>query len=1741
MRRAKWRKTVFHLLTWLVILSQVTSSAAYADIKYLNKVNTLATPSIFQKSSPTEGSEEFRKSVLSDIKLLSVAFFIASHFLIDNRDKGTLIRDVRDELRNNAEYLKGNGIALEDVGWDERLETVSIPFARNGEKYTMRICPKEKLESLDKSDSEWAVSARFGIQVIGGEPLIGHGFTIEEVNKAPITPWKESEAMKRVLEELETVIRARAPDALRQKLLNTLEDFKLGKDGKMLGTSPAVYKDHDNYYLAFGTPQAMAIAPEFLNLNNPLSKGNVETLFHELYHAMASAAANGESIEYDKKTHIEAMRLAAQLFWGLSQKEIENLPLDRLKKHSMNALGDEIRLWKREQERIRQAMLNDNVKYLVTELKAALNLYREKRDDSKLISLFRLCNNIANEKPMHPIESRYPILRAVALLSQEEHSALLEILKDPRNQEVRRTSVVVGSILLMLDKEIPEDWMDMWAPHLKGRNIWQIATEIWCPGGGLSRVSQYHAIAMRELLKDPAMKLGTVEPLYWWRLDSNKRAVPAGLDYYASLPSGIKDLREVRRFPVKIGVVDTCAIIYHGVNKYGIDVWLISDTGKSGGERGDTPYYTKMMYNYNTKDNPVTWQEFSAFFSMASAELVRWKENERLKENPEQWRGPVVHTNDAQASLLDLYAQFLLERYPDDIVLKFMEMPFSTHTYPNREIRWNIRGEEMLRDMGIPERYWEYFRRDWDWDPKYDITSGRIRRNHDRGQWTGGVSAEHVDDVAPFDKWGPWRDLELVAVTNGDYRAFTAEKFRAIMSRLYPETDVEYPEAPQILKIKIEAKRDLGLNPDQYVVSYSGRLVPEKVGLRVGPDNRYMVERAFKEKNIEELVRMGIQVVIYGNVQDTEDSHRIENKLNVLEADLDEKRRNHPAEYPGRFIFVPRFDLEDQKALLAATDIQIQDSDEQTEAAGYTESDIGACGGLELAPPWREGMLQAQGVRINLDVGGEGNTLIPEDDKAESYLKILKAVLAKTPMELAAYQATAVRVNRVLEARLTAAEYLRQFSKAITKREKRWQPEQAPDALPQSKGSPKECLKAFYYNFKDGPVTVKKLMESRGKSETTVRKELEMLIALDLVAIDNSREPYNYRLPEEIRNLSPPQLEEILSIPELNLYEIPPHKIPSIKKKVAHLIFSFKYPHVSYGRKIPSLEIEFSQEAQSLQRSLNQAAQKYKGPSVVIYRAVSENIFERVKQHGFEQVPDKAVLDRIEKSSFVWVDDYAVHRGRLPFAGRFSSSRLMRAFQGKGTMISSEIPADLLLDERVLILDRDAIDYLNKLKDKMGKRSKSSTALFMDRDSDAVKLLMKMVTDVSDKNKEELKKILAESPEAAQEFVTSKEEIIMPADLMNIFLDRSREIPIHRDPSYIRFTDISYDMNPVHTPHFWPAIQDKLHAFIEASGHRDAPVSIWRDDRFELSVLHDRKWGNIEVMVTDRHISGERNNMLNLYMRGPRNPYGPTDMSMISLWWEKYPAPEDLMQALKRFRDSGGNPLQYEIRLIVDLAQIYLDHHSERPADILKRTKEDMSFLHDLNLELLPPIERGKTLLHIIPVSLVPQDPRYNQRAKFIEFVHSLNRRYPNATEKIKVVTERQMKDLRKIIAYEMEHGAIVDVALDNENYIDELPDGVKALVFESKDGNMGDFRQLEGILASLRALHIEDRSQREDKLSMLYRLLTGEEPPNDIPDINDTREFARRFKFILPPMTIKNKEELRQLNENLLRLIEAA
>ncbi len=194
---------------------------------------------------------------------------------------------------------------------------------------------------------------------------------------------------------------------------------------------------------------------------------------------------------------------------------------------------------------------------------------------------------------------------------------------------------------------------------------------------------------------------------------------------------------------------------------------------------------------------------------------------------------------------------------------------------------------------------------------------------------------------------------------------------------------------------------------------------------------------------------------------------------------------------------------------------------------------------------------------------------------------------------------------------------------------------------------------------------------------------------------------------------------------------------------------------------------------------------------------------------------------------------------------------------------------------------------------------------------------------------------------------------------------------------------------------------------------------------------------------------------------------------------------------------------------------------------------EDISKdLHLINISLTPVIPKGKVLWHVVPDELVPD----SIRAKFIETISEMNR-VPGIREKIKVVTGRQ--DISGEISRLLQDPAnIVDAAVSSADSLKNIPQGVKALVFE---GETGDFRQLEGIIAALRALYKNDAAT----LIKLYEILTGAIFPGATIDLQtkfaNPEALAKLIKFTLKPITQIPADELKRLNDAMLGMLRSA
>ncbi|UCC96204.1 MAG: hypothetical protein JSW40_05535 [Candidatus Omnitrophota bacterium] len=221
-------------------------------------------------------------------------------------------------------------------------------------------------------------------------------------------------------------------------------------------------------------------------------------------------------------------------------------------------------------------------------------------------------------------------------------------------------------------------------------------------------------------------------------------------------------------------------------------------------------------------------------------------------------------------------------------------------------------------------------------------------------------------------------------------------------------------------------------------------------------------------------------------------------------------------------------------------------------------------------------------------------------------------------------------------------------------------------------------------------------------------------------------------------------------------------------------------PSSRHGLELGEQEaVVFSDKA--LARSSASERAKYTGPAVYLYRVVDRNLFSRIQENGYESVPDEAVMERVESSLFTWLDDWVIHRGRLPFSGKFNAVLEIQRihYNSEGIMICISIPADLLLEFDILLLNFDAVEYLtNLVGEKTGWWAINQALLdsFLDRESEEAKELVHRVEEVSRKNKERLRRLLDSAPQEVGRFVSGLGEIIMPHSFVNIFVANTRQM-----------------------------------------------------------------------------------------------------------------------------------------------------------------------------------------------------------------------------------------------------------------------------------------------------------------------------------------------------------------------------
>jgi hypothetical protein len=421
------------------------------------------------------------------------------------------------------------------------------------------------------------------------------------------------------------------------------------------------------------------------------------------------------------------------------------------------------------------------------------------------------------------------------------------------------------------------------------------------------------------------------------------------------------------------------------------------------------------MYAYG-RFGQSSWAEFAEWISEGAVAAIAAEMHDRRAKRGDAYRPPLISAHDAQTALVP-EVKLRLDQSGDTVLWEAREY-FTTHTVLNRP------GED-LELMGIPAGHrWAGDRMGW-----LDATSFGIRIADGRNA----VSSAHAAEVEVIDP-----GFDIVAISNGT----SIRDFEATL-RTAGARDLRNPTVEEIALAKTAAKKELALAlgfaageaedlSHRMVISYSGRMVPEKVSRG---ENGALVDA-----NLRELARLGVVVIVYGNVQPgSEQSARLHQDLVRLSGEVAAQG------YPGRVIVRSGWNQRDQIALLAATDLQVQVSDSirsatlsfadgkpvGTEAAGYTEAPVGRFAGLQMGPVEVHGLLNRVGTLVDWNRPRSGSVLLAKAPTSAAYLEEMVTAALHFQRDPGLYYSmgqAAYAFGPVYDALLTAAEYLRQFS-----------------------------------------------------------------------------------------------------------------------------------------------------------------------------------------------------------------------------------------------------------------------------------------------------------------------------------------------------------------------------------------------------------------------------------------------------------------------------------------------------------------------------------------------------------------------------------------------------------------------------------------------------------------------------------------------------------------------------------------
>ncbi len=701
----------------------------------------------------------------------------------------------------------------------------------------------------------------------------------------------------------------------------------------------------------------------------------------------------------------------------------------------------------------REQILREDWKYYSEKFNGYLSRLRGREEGAKS-DLIDFLNDVGKtmdaEMADFPVEARYPLLKAAALLNKSDRQVVLNIIEESRN---KFKSDVVDAIPMMFDL-VPAGWLEKMAPQMRGRVIYTVSPENLLLAGGLGYVMQVHEKFMHEL----GARVVSIEPMYKYRKDMHGQL--QAIDYASAF--NITDKREIGQDSVDVGGYVTDVRYWKGRLLNGKEVMLIEEVPRPGG----TLRYTNTVYDYNNFGNH-SWEEFSAFFGKAVLKLIRTEEDLRKAEEMGAWRPAIVWGNDSQAAgAMALIVQEKNRRRDDSAsVLRDIYPVFSTHTFGNRQNFGLDQIDRVLGQLlGLEKRYYSAAVR----FNIIDMASLAIRLVDGAGGLVNMVSRKHKV-VLDRDQFDP--DAKTVAITNGDdlSRAWGLVKDidKDIYNReLKDADDLTWQEARSVVEEAVrrlnvsfvdEGVNDLGLDPAKPIVSYAGRLV----NVKVSPF------RTFTERNIKRLVADGYNVVLFGRLQNYKESMDLADNYRRIEEWISAQKEGDPkATAPwGRFVFKGQYNDAQKQLMLIASNLIALDSDDETGTSEWTEVNGAIALSWILASPWRLRAPDSQKVILGEGILAEANEKginlvvpeVPQDvlleeisvmrakrynrqtkdiiaEVEDAYYETIKSKLNEAKSDPEAFYTGAIqsaKIAKVVNGYNTAAAYLTQWSKNV--------------------------------------------------------------------------------------------------------------------------------------------------------------------------------------------------------------------------------------------------------------------------------------------------------------------------------------------------------------------------------------------------------------------------------------------------------------------------------------------------------------------------------------------------------------------------------------------------------------------------------------------------------------------------------------------------------------------------------------